>query len=84
MDGPQKGETRWWAVGPIWHEIKLAPSKGMAVGWFVAGGDGIPDIEVTDGRTPEPWPGEVEYHLKSTRKTRLMGDETMVAYYRKA
>jgi len=82
-DGPRKGETRYWAVGPIWNEIKMAPTIGSKhKGWFICGGDGIPPMP--GDKEEEPWPGEVLYRLRRTRQTRVVGEQTMVAYYRKA
>ena len=77
-DGPQKGQTRFWAVGPPWQEIHLAPSRSPRTPWFIAGGDGIPR---PTNPTP-PHPGETRYTLRSVRRTRLFGDKTMVVIYR--
>ena len=86
-DGPHKGERRVWAVGPVWQEIRLAPLPGHSKRSFVAGGDGIPEPRdptgQDDGWKPEVWPDETLYQLRSTKKTRELGEPTMVATYRR-
>jgi hypothetical protein len=78
-DGPCQGDSRSWAIGPIWREICLAPIPRREGRWFICDGDGIQpansDAEI------EPWPNQTRYRLRFTRYTKLLGERTMVAYY---
>lgn len=77
-DGPHRDTQRVWAVGPIWQQIVIAPLPHRK-SWFIARGDGIPPFP---GDEPEPWPGEVEYKLASTRVARESGESVMIATYK--
>jgi hypothetical protein len=61
LGGPAASDTdRVFMVGPVWTEIRLAPTLTHTRGdhWVIVGGSGIPD----DPGVP-PWPGEVRYLL---------------------
>jgi hypothetical protein len=79
-DGPCKDSERWWAVGPVWKEIVLAPSPHDQRRWFLAGGDGI----AAAPKGTEPWPDEAVYRLAHTKRAQRDGEDTMIAEYRVA
>jgi hypothetical protein len=75
-DGPCAGaeHTRIFSVGPIWHDIWLAPIPTEAVPdrWAIVGGDGWP-LEIA-------WPDQVHYQLADVVTMAGMHGEP-VAYY---
>lgn len=77
-DGPYKGHTRWWAVGPVWNEIVLAPVATDSSRSFICGGDGIPPVE---NEAVEPWPYESPYRLTGTKRAKYGDQVTMIANY---
>jgi hypothetical protein len=76
-DGPAQGSAdRAFAVGPVWHKIRLV-ELSFAHGWTIVGGDGID----ASHESPEPWPGEVRYELQGLRSADIDDVAGLVATY---
>jgi hypothetical protein len=79
-DGPRKGDKRVWAVGPVWKEIRVAPTGPLSkLRWFISGGDGI---SPAPPGVPGAWPEEIRYVLVSTKHKRIEGQMMVIAEYR--